>query len=250
MVSAGVTYYVLLAIFPAIAAAVSIYGIFLDPRTIAEDVSALAHVLPGGAISIVREEILRIAAKSGSTLGLTALVSIAISLFSARGGVSSLFTALNDVARTKESRRFVPYTLLTLIFTLGALLLMFLGAAVIFAMPLFLRSMGPNNPLTVLIDFVRWPLLWITVAIGVGVLFRYGPSPSVRRTAWFSWGSTTATCLWLAASLLFSWYAANYGTFDKTYGSLGAIFGFMTWIWISVMAVLIGAEVNEVMRGA
>src|SRR5947207_3320440 len=131
--------------------------------------------------------------------------------------------------------------------TFYALLAIFPAVAAMIAMPAFLKSVGWSDRLEVLIDIGRWPVVWAVIAFGIALLYRFGPSRNDIPWRWISWGSAFASFAWLAASLLFSWYAANFGTYNKTYGSLGAVIGFMTWIWISVIVILIGEELNEIL---
>jgi membrane protein len=245
-ISAGVTFYALLAIFPAIAAVVSIYGLFANATTIGSNVSSLATVLPGGAIDIVGDQIKRVVAKGNTTLGFTAIIGIAVSIWSANSGVKALFDALNIVLEEKETRGFIRLNAISLAFTFGAIVFILLAIGVVVAIPAFLQSVGWSHQLEWLIDIGRWPVMWAVIAVGIAFLYRFGPGRNDIPWRWISWGSAFAASAWLAASLLFSWYAANFGTYNKTYGSLGAVIGFMTWIWISVIVILVGEELNEI----
>ena len=247
-ISAGVTFYVLLAIFPAIAAVVSVYGLFVSTTTISTDLSPLTSMLPGGAIQVVGEQISRVASKGSSTLGLTALAGLAISIWSANSGVMAMFDALNIVLKERETRSFLRLYAISLVFTLGALAAGLVVVTAVIAVPAFLKSWDWSG-MRVLVDIGRWPLLWALVAFAIALLFKFGPSRKDNPWQWLSWGSGLASLVWLLASIAFSWYAANFGTFDSTYGSLGAVMGFMIWIWISAIIVLVGAELNEILDG-
>lgn len=244
-ISAGVTFYALLAIFPALAAMVSIYGIFADVRTIHADLSSLHAILPGGAIRIIGEDVQRVALKDDSTLGLAAIVGLAVSLWSANAGVKALFDALNIVLREKERRSFLVLNAVSLAFTLAGVVFVLGAALFVIALPAWLAQTGVGSAVQSLVLIARWPLLWFAITLGIAVLYRFGPGCNDIPWRWISWGSAFASIAWVIASLAFSFYAANFGSFDKTYGSLGAVIGFMTWIWISVMIVLIGEELNE-----
>jgi membrane protein len=126
--------------------------------------------------------------------------------------------------------------------------LLAIGAVVV--IPALLKSVALSQYLEVLISLARWPLVWAVLAFGIALLYRFGPGKNDIAWRWISWGSATAGFVWLIASMAFSWYAANFGTFNKTYGSLGAGIGFMTWIWISAIVILIGEEVNEIIDAA
>jgi membrane protein len=245
-ISAGVTFFLLLAIFPATAAVVSIYGLFADGAKINGDLSSMSSFLPGGAIQIIGEQIKHLAAQSHKALGLTALGSIAFSLWSANAGMKSLFDALNIVLKEKETRGFIKLNAVSLVFTAGTLAFVLLAIGAVIVIPAVLNAVAWGHALELLISIARWPVIWALLTLGIALLYRFGPGRNDIPWRWISWGSGLAALGWLVASMAFSWYAANYGSFNKTYGSLGAGIGFMTWIWISMIVILIGEEINEI----
>ena len=243
-VAAGVTYYALLAIFPAIAALVSIYGLFADPATIQEHLNALSGVMPGGALDIVREQVTRISSQGSGTLGFSFVIGLVISLWSANAGMKAVFDALNIVYDEEEKRSFFWLNVQSLAFTLGAIAFVLIALAGIVVLPIVLDYVGLGSSMEWLLSLARWPVLLIAVVAGLAILYRYGPSRDKASWKWVTPGGIVAAVLWLAASMLFSWYVSNFGSYNKTYGSLGAVVGFMTWIWISSIVVLTGAEIN------
>lgn len=243
-VAAGVTYYALLALFPAIAALVSIYGLFADPGTLEQHLSTLSGVLPSGALDVVREQVMRIASKGDGTLGLSFIISLALSLWSANAGMKALFDALNIVYDEEEKRGFVALNIQSLTFTIGAIVFALSALGAIVALPLVLERVWLGPALERLIAIGRWPIMLAVMAGGLAVLYRYGPSRDRATWTWVTPGGLVAALLWLAVSMLFSWYVANFGSYNETYGSLGAVIGFMTWIWLSSVVVLLGAEIN------
>jgi membrane protein len=247
-VAAGVTYYALLALFPALAALVSIYGLFADPATIQGQVDTLAGVLPGGALDIVREQVVRIASKDSGALGLSFAIGLAVSLWSANAGMKAIIDALNIAYDEEEKRSFVKLNLESLAFTLGAIGFLLLALTGIVVLPVVLAFTGLGSGLEWLLSLARWPILLTLVIAGLTVLYRYGPSRTKAEWKWVTPGGIVAALLWLAVSMLFSWYVANFGSYNETYGSLGAVIGFMTWIWISGIVVLVGAEINAEME--
>ncbi len=247
LVSAGVTFFALLAIFPAIAALVSLYGLVADPATISEQLGSLQGILPQGALDIVGEQVKRLNEKGSSTLGFSLFLGLALSIWSANGGMKHVFDALNLVYNERESRGFITLNLASLGFTAGALLFLVLALAGVVALPVALNVIGLGEGAWWLAQ-LRWPILFLAVLLGLALLYRYGPSRDAPRWRWVTPGSALAAFLWLAGSLLFSWYVANFGKYNQTYGSLGAAIGFMTWIWISTTIVLLGAQVNAEME--
>jgi membrane protein len=248
LVAAGVTFYLLLSIFPGIAALFSIYGLFANPANIAAHLDTLANVAPGGAIDVIREEMTRLASRGGTTLGIGFLVSLAISLWTANSGVTAIFDALNIVYEEREKRGTFRFYLTTLTFTLASIAFILLAIAVVVLLPVVLHFLPLQNGEGLLVKVARWPTLFLLTALALAVLYRYGPSRSRPRWRWVTWGSGLATVMWVTASVLFSWYVASFGSYNKTYGSLGAIIGFMTWIWISIIVVLLGAKLDAEME--
>jgi len=241
--AAGMTFYSLLAIFPALAALVAIYGLFADPAKITEHLEQLNGILPGGAIDIARDQLTRVASKGSQALGVTFIVSLAISLWSANAAMKSLFDTLNVVYREEETRGFFKLNAISLLFTAGAILFALLAIGAIVVLPVALQYVGLSDAADLLL-LGRWPAIFVCVALALALIYRYGPDREEPKWRWISWGSALAAALWLAGSALFSWYAANFGNFNATYGSLGAAIGFMTWIWISAIVILIGGELD------
>jgi membrane protein len=242
--AAGVTYYALLALFPGIAALVSIYGLFADPATIVSHLDAIAGFAPGGAVDVIRDQLTRLAAQGSTTLGISFVVGLLISLWSANAGIKALFDALNAVYQEKEKRSFIRLNAVTLSFTIATIAFLLIALAGVVALPIILNYLPLPGVTSLVLEIARWPILLVLVAFGLTLIYRYGPSRTEPRWQWITWGSAFAAIAWLAASALFSWYAANFGTFNKTYGSLGAIIGFMMWMWLSIIVVLVGAKLN------
>ena len=244
-VAAGVVFYSLLALFPAITALVSLYGLFADPSSIGGQINALSGVLPSSGMQIVHDEVQRLASKSGTNLSFGFVAGLAIALWSANSGVKAIMDALNVVYEEKEKRSFLVLNLTSLAFTLGGLILALLALGVVAVAPLAISSFGMTQITAALIAYLRWPIMFAVIVLALAVMYRYGPSRKEPRWQWLSVGSIIATLLWLIASWLFSWYLANFANYGATYGSLGAAIGFMTWMWISTIVVLFGAELNS-----
>lgn len=246
--AAGMTYYSILAIFPAIAALVAVYGLFSDPSTIARHLDQLGGFLPGGAIDVAREQLTRVASKGSQALGLTFLVGLGVSLWSSNAAMKSLFDTLNIVHDEEEKRGFLKLNAISLGFTIGGVLFVLAALGSILVVPILLQHVGLSNAGDLLLRLGRWPAMYLILTFALAVIYRYGPSRETPKWRWITWGSAMAALLWLAVSGMFSWYAANFGNFNETYGSLGAVIGFMTWLWISAIVILLGAEIDAEME--
>ncbi len=242
--AAGVTFYGLLALFPALATLISFYGLFADPRTIERQVNAMQGVVPGGGVDLISQQLHSLVSSPHQALGFGAIVGILIALWSANSGTKAVFDALNVAFEVKETRSYVQLTWRSLLFTLGGLVFVVLAIGAFVAVPAIIHVIHLGAVGNFLIEVVRWPLLLIAVGLALAFLYRFGPDRPNARWHWISWGSAFASVLWLLVSAIFSFYVANFGSYNKTYGSLGAAVGFMTWIWLSTTVVLIGAELN------
>ena len=244
-VAGGVTFFALLSIFPAMAAFVSLYGLFADVGVADAQFNALAGILPREAVGFVGEEMTRIAGARHAPLGLAFALSLLLSVWSSNGAVKALFSGLNVAYEERERRGVVKLNLVSLAFTVGGLVFVMATLGALVAAPVAMRIIGWKSTLDpALIALLRWPALLVVTTGAFALLYRYGPSREQARWRWISWGSGVAALVWLIASMLFSWYVANFGHYERTYGSLGAVVGFMTWIWISTIVVLFGAELN------
>ena len=244
LIAGGVTFYAILALFPGIAAIVSVYGLFADPNRIAVHLDTLSGLVPGGAVEVLREELNRLAHQDRATLGFGFAVSLGFSLWTANAGVSALFEALTAVCEEKERRSLIKYYALTLAFTVGTIVLILFMLAILIVLPFIIDHIPDPGVAGQLLKIIRWPILLVLVALAFAVIYRYGPSRSAPRWRWITRGSAFALITWAAASALFSWYVANFGHYNKTYGSLGAVIGFMTWMWVSIIVVLVGAKLD------
>jgi membrane protein len=244
-VAGGVAFFCILAIFPALAAFVSLYGLFADVNVAIKHLTLLAGVLPAASLSFVGEQMVRVAAGRPEGLGLAFGISLLVSLWSANAGVKALFDGLNIIYEEREKRGLARLNLVSLAFTFGALVFVVVVLAAVVALPVALGLLGVRDDL---MWALRWPLL-LALAMGwFSAIYRFGPSRAPPRWRWVNWGSAVAAILWLLASMLFSEYVGRFGHYDKTYGSLGAAIGFMTWIWITVIVILMGAELNAEME--
>jgi membrane protein len=243
-IAGGVSFFVLLAIFPAVTALVSAYGLFFNTSTITDNLSLLNDVVPDNVLSIVHEQTSRIASNSGRALSVGFVVGIVASLWSAMSGVKAIIDALNVIYEQKEGRNILKLNLVALVFTLAGFAAFLLAIAAIVVLPLILSPIGLGSMTETLTRIARWPVLLVVLLIGLAVLYRYGPDRRAARWQWVSVGSVFAAATWIVASFLFSWYLTSFANYNATYGSLGAVVGLMIWLWISTIVVLLGAELN------
>jgi membrane protein len=237
-----------LAVLPAVTAIVSLYGLFADPSTIGKHLTILAGILPGGVLAVISDQIILLARQPNEALGAAFAVALAIALVSANSGVAALFDALNVVYDEDEKRSLVRFYAITFLFTLGGIAFVIVAISAVVVLPLALKLVGSTTTSESLLTFLRWPILLITLTVSLGFIYRYGPSRRDARWRWVTWGSIIAAVLWIAASMLFSWYVATFDSYNKLYGSLGAGIGFMIWLWISAVVVLLGGELNAEME--
>ena len=242
-VAGGVTFYTLLALFPAIGVFVSLYGLFNDVTAVQAQLVQFAAVIPTQVIQIVGDEMLLLATRPHASLSVAFIISLLLSVWSANAGMKALFDGLNIAYDESEKRNYFLRTAMTYAFTLGLLVFLTLVSLILVAVPLYLKDAGLAE-FEVIWAPLRWLVILALAALAFSLVYRYGPSRAHARWRWVSPGGVFAAVLWLVGSLGFSWYVNNVAHFDVTYGSLGAVIGFMMWIWFSVMVVLIGAELN------
>lgn len=246
IVAAGVAFYALLAIFPAVAAAVSIYGLVADPATIEQHIEQLAGFLPGEGVQILRDQAHSVA-QSSSELSFGLAFGLLLTLWSASRGVNSLITALNIAYEEDEKRGIISLAFTSMVLTVGAVLFLIVTLIVVVAVPAILNVL-PLGPLKWVVALVRWPILGAAIVLALAVLYRYAPCRRSAKWRWVSWGSVAATVLWLLGSAAFSVYVANFGSYNETYGSVGAVVILLLWLNLTAYAILLGAELNAEME--
>jgi membrane protein len=246
--AASVTFFALLSLFPAITAIVSIYGLFNDPSTIQGHLDVAAGFVPSGGMEIIEDQVKRLTQTPAGGLSVAAIGGVLAALWSANQGSKAMLSALNDVYGEQETRSFVRKTATSLAFTLGGILGLLIGVGGIAALPSLFEMVGLNGVVDAVAKVARWPIILLGLIVALSLLYRFGPSRHIAKWRWVTWGGAIAAILWVAFSAGFSWYVEHFGNYNKTYGSLGAIIGFMTWIWLSSTVVLLGAQVNAEME--
>ncbi|NNG68404.1 YihY/virulence factor BrkB family protein [Rhizobium laguerreae] len=244
LIAAGVTFYLLLALFPAMAALVSLYGLIADPTTISEHLRELAGLMPSGAFDLLANQIKELLDRRDATLGITFFVGLGIALWSTHSGTLAIFDAMNVAYEEEEKRGLVRLNLIGLCFTLCAMLLAIIMVALVGVMPVVLSYLWLDQFKEHMALLMRWPLLLLVVAVAVTSVYRFGPSREPAKLRWMTWGAVLTTVAWTAMSLGFSFYLDHFANYDATYGTLGALIGFLIWIWLSVVILIVGGELN------
>jgi len=241
-VAGGVTFFILLSLFPALGAFVTIYGLFADPADAAARVAFLYTVLPANVAQFIAAELQRLAAGSTGALTFTLVWTLGLSLWTANSGVKTLFYGLNVAYHEVETRNIVAYNLLGFAFTLTVLAGVLVSAALVVGVPVVLGTIGLAEEWTRLAP-LRWPLLFLGYVGALMVIYRFGPCRAKARWRWLMPGAVVAASLSVLVSFLFSWFLTNFVRMDS-YGPLATAMGFLLWTWISVQVVLIGAALN------
>jgi membrane protein len=246
--AAGITFYALLSLFPGLTALVSLYGLFADRATMREHLGGIAGFLPEGGMTIINDQLERLLSSPQQALGIGAIIGLGAALWSANQGTKAMLDALNVVYEEKEKRSFLKLTALSLAMTFGGMLFVLVAMGAIVVMPVVLNYLWLGESTELLLKIARWPILLVAITLLLSVIYRYGPSRQQARWRWVSYGGVFAAVTWSLVSAGFTFYVSRFGNYDATYGSLGAVIGFMTWIWLSAIVVLVGAELNAEME--
>lgn len=244
IVAAGVAFYAFIAVPPLLAAVVSIYGLVVDPARVGQQLEQLSQVLPEQARQVVGDQLKQVASSSGAALGLSFAIALALSLWGSMKATKALMTACNVAYDEEERRGVVRFNGVALLLTLGTILFLGVSLLLVAVAPAVVGLVGLGGATRAAIEVARWAALAILVLGSLALLYRFAPSRRGPRWRWVTWGSAAATAMWLAASALFSVYVSNFGSYDETYGSLGAIVVLLFWLWITAYVIMLGAELN------
>ncbi len=247
-VAAGVVFYGLLALFPALTAFISIFGLVADPQEVTQQINALQGFVPEDVLGIFGDQVQRIVGAQTGGLSFAFVTGLLVALWSANAGTKAVFDALNVIYDEQEKRGFIRLNLVSLAFTLGSLVFITVAIVTIGVVPWLVEFLSLGEAAQTLISILRWPALILVLILWLGVLYRFGPSRDGARWQWLSVGSMLAAVLWILASGLFSWYLRSFADYNAVYGSLGAVIGMMIWLWLTAIVVLLGAELNAEME--
>lgn len=247
LIAGGVTYYVLLALFPALVALVSLYGLAFNPSAVETQVNAMSGVLPSSARELVGTELHQIVSASGGALSTGAIIGVLFALWTASRGMSGMMSAMDVAYGETETRSFIRFNLVALGMTFALIVGGLLAIVLVAVVPAVVRSVssvGGGGIVKWVVVIGEWPLLMIVIMSLLALLYRYAPDRHPPRWRWVTPGAIAGTVLWIIGSILFSVYVANFSNYNATYGSLGAVVVLLTWLYLSAFVVLLGAQIN------
>ena len=248
LIAAGVAFYGLLALFPAIAASIALAGLIVDPMTVAEEYKDLMAVLPDDAALIVTDQATAIAQSADQGLGWAALIALIIAFYSAARGVAALVQGLNVACDVQETRSYAHQALIIIGLTILAILGALVSGSVSLVIPAILTFVGFAPDTISFVNWISWPVLFFISLVGLAILYRFGPSHAAHSGFWLSIGTVLALVMWVAGSVGFAFYVTNFGSYNETFGALGGVVILMLWLWVSAFVVLIGARVDTEIR--
>lgn len=241
LVGAGVAFYSFLALFPAMIALISLYGIVVKPSEVANQINRLLENVPTEQKRIITDQLTELTKGDRKALGLGLAVSVLVALWSASGGMRALMTGLNIAYDETESRKFVKLRLISIGLTLAVLVFTIITLTAVIGVP---AAFDPDEPIGMALAWLRWPVLAALMIAGLAFLYRYGPDRDKPKWAWASWGAGIATGLWLLMTVVFSFYVSSFANFQKTYGGFASVIVLLTWMSLTAFMVLLGAEIN------
>lgn len=248
IISAGTAFYFFLAIFPAIAASFSIYGLIMEPAQVQQQMFQLAHILPEQVHHMVSNILERQTEKSESSLGWSLVLSILFSLWSANTGAKAIFEGVNITYNVTDDRGYFQYTAITFLFTIGSILIGFIAIALVVVFPALVGKIGLPPTVETIIQLLRWPILALLVMLALAAIYKVAPYRRNPEFRWINGGAIIATVLWLAGSLLFNLYVNNFSRYDAMYGSFAAVIILILWFFLTAFIILLGAEINSEME--
>lgn len=244
LIAAGVAFYSFLALFPALVAGLLLYGLLRSPADIEAQAADWTRTLPGDAASLITTQLQQLASSDHQSLGVGLVLALVLAVWSAAGGVGNVITAVNIAYDEEETRGFLKRKALALALTFGAIVFVALVLALVAVAPAVLDNLVGSGPTRWTLEGARWVLLFLAMTSMLAVLYKVAPDREDAQFSWVSVGAVTATLAWLVASVGFSLYVDNFGSYAKTYGALAGVVVLLLWLWMTMFLVLLGAELN------
>lgn len=243
--AAGVAFYMLFSIFPALGALTWLVGLRIDPTVIKQVPEYLHDIAPDAAIELIQNQLTALTSNAATGLSIVGMANAAIALFTARNAAASMIEALNNIYEVEDTRSIVKFNAIAILFTAMAICATLLAILLVLVAPPVLALMSTKSSAGHLLDVLRWPALAILAALALSGAYHFGPDRAKLPWRWFTWGSVTATAIWLAASYGFSWYVTEFNSYNRVYGSLGAVVILLFWFWLTAFAGLAGAQLDK-----
>ena len=246
LIAAGVAFFFFLALVPLLASLVLTYGLVADPMTVVKHLQGLTQVLPADAARLIGEQLMSVTQAARGEKGFGLLLALLLALYGGMRGASSIITALNIVYEEEEERGFIRTTLLAFVMTVGVVIVGVVGIIAVSVMGFVDEVLSGLGPIAhTLIRLMSWALAAALASFSIAAVYRYGPDRDEPKWRWLTPGSIVATLLWLAVTLGFAFYVSNFGSYNATYGSLGAVVVLLMWLYLSAYVLLLGAELNS-----
>ncbi|PQA88521.1 YihY/virulence factor BrkB family protein [Hyphococcus luteus] len=245
LTAAGIAFYALLAIFPGLAAVVSLWGLFADPATISEEISSFSAILPAEVARALRAQAAEVARSDDGAVGAALIFSLGLTIFSASRALKAIMQALNIVYNEQETRGFLWFNVQAYAMTFAVAVGFITALAAVAVLPILFGLVGLNSFLEPVIGYARWPILFVGGWFGIAALYKFAPARQSPGWQWLSPGAGAAVILWIVASVLFSVYVQNFANYNETYGSIGAVVVLLMWFWVSAFVFLVGAEIDS-----
>lgn len=249
LIASGVAFYGFLAFVPTLTAVVLSYGFFAEPHQVARHISALASIMPDEAAEIIGTQLRDMVATAKSEVGIGLFLSLGLALYGTMRGAGAIVTALNIVFEVEETRSFVWHTAVTITVALG-MVGIFLVASIAISAFTLLKSVLPElgGVFRIALQIGFWLVAAFAVRFAIATIYRFAPSRPPCPESWLKPGSAFATAGWIAATAGFAFYVRNFGSYNATYGALGAVVIFLTWLYLSAYIILLGAELNRILE--
>jgi len=248
LISAGVAFFGMFSIFPAMAAIIAIFGLLADPAVVVEQLALMRDIIPVDAYDILAGQIDRLLSAGGETLGWASAVSIGLALWAARAGVAGLMGGLNEIAACPP-RNGIKQAIVALTLTICLVALAVTALLAVIIAPIVLAFAPLTSGSAAILEGIRWIVAFLVLYSALSLLYRFGPNQRGARLRWFTVGAGSVIVLWIAASFGLSYYLTNFASYNEVYGSIGAVIGMLLWLYITAYLVLLGAALNLHVHG-